>query len=595
MSLETGLPSLEALREELETGLAETFLAGAAGGLSPEEARAAARSVLAGEGGGELLASRFGDRPVGCLYGFDADSIQRWVFASERIPVARGASQTLSGINERFRRFPRDPHLRRRLPGVFGVVYSAGGGGVLLGNAGGPEERERRARQLRDWLEQGSSGLTFTTVALPLFAPDLLPAQASVALPTAGVAALHRFACFTGLPGALVRLQILLRREKEEKPRLLAERLAARPGTAARRCPSCGRRPPAPLPPRGDRWDECCSICRKLRRHGRAQQPSPAGEILTFADLARAGKGRRPYLGFVALDGNGMGGALQQAGSLLDLRVFSDATSQVYEEARRAAVEVLTPDFLAEGWDASRAHLSLLSGGDEITLVLPAAAALPAALCALESIEAGFDALCRPGGWLARALSGNPALLARLAGAGAAAGIVLARPQFPVRLLRGEADALQKRAKGACGPGGLRSALAWQLAGEGKEEEGGEWSLDSCRRLLHEAHAAGRHRVPGAAFQALLEERRREAAGLRALPPAARTEVLSWLSANFFRYQLARHDGLSAFWREVGEANGDGGEDGVQRWFAGGGGERLEDLVGLLGLGPPAVAGEATP
>jgi hypothetical protein len=127
------LPRLADLRAELERGLTAAILASASinapAGLDTREATEAARAVIAGRGLPEPLLPRFADRPVCALVSFDADRIQQWVFASQRVQVAKGASLTLDRLNQSVRERASE------IPGIYGVVYSAGGGGMLFAAA----------------------------------------------------------------------------------------------------------------------------------------------------------------------------------------------------------------------------------------------------------------------------------------------------------------------------------------------------------------------------------------------------------------------------------------------------------------------------
>jgi hypothetical protein len=319
------------------------------------------------------------------------------------------------------------------------------------------------------------------------------------------------------------------------------------------------------------------------------------GKPLTFSDFAEASSRRRKYLGFVAIDGNGMGGVVQGVRDLLQLRAFSEATTTIYENARRRIDGILSRGFLQTDWKPHEANLSLLSGGDEITLVLPAAAAPLAALEILREIEAGYDEQCRPGGLLHEAFTGEPDLLDRLRHAGAAAGVIAAQPQFPVRLLRHYANDLQKQAKQVCGPGAERSAIAWKLLTDSSPLPEGmtqvdnpeDYKLVTFEQTCREAAAAAEVGLPLSALWSVLGQCRREEETLQRLPEKDRRRVLALAAANFFRYQIARNDRLKEWWSRVRppkEADGGLHRDEVDTWFGRGGAGRLERLVDLLAL-----------
>lgn len=318
---------------------------------------------------------------------------------------------------------------------------------------------------------------------------------------------------------------------------------------------------------------------------------------ITFGELAERVPRRRQYLGYVAIDGNSMGATVQSIGDFLELRAFSEAVTEIYRHAHEKARAILA-SYLEDTKDPEECYLSLLSGGDEITLVLPAAAAPEVALEVLKTIQDGFDRATSDGGLLHAAFRDSPEILGRLRKAGAAAGVITAHANYPVRLLRRYANDLQKEAKRHCAALERRSGLAWLLLTdsspltEGVEEvaKSADLDLDSFERLLAEARAVRDEDLPSSALQALLSYYRHEENALESLG-GDRRPVLDLLGANFFRYQLARNKKLAAWWKAVQRIDpeigaGAEGSDAVAHWFQRGGGRRLEQLVDLLSLDP---------
>jgi hypothetical protein len=578
---------LNDVRQQLEASLTEALWRTCGDRIGRDLAEQTAADALAGREPSPEFRHRAGSQPVCAIVSFDADRIQGWVFASERVQVAKGASSTLEALNADIRTRARE------IPGICGIVYSAGGGGMLFADAS--RDLAEIEREVRQWFESRSHELTFTVTSVVLYAQDLAPSRAPEKLSVAGPGALDRFEVVDGVRGALVRLQVAVRRVKDAQPQFrLSAGLRTRTGTAVERCPSCNRRPPGRSPVLGDDPEYWCPWCRSLREAGRGQYERD-GHPMTFSDLAEASARGRRYLGFVAIDGNGMGNVVQGMRTFLQLRVFSDTTTRIYEHARHKVQEVLANGYLARGWTPEQAHLSLLSGGDEITLVLPASAAPVVALETLRDIEQGFERECVPGGALQEAFADAPDLLSSLKRAGAAAGIVAARPQFPVRLLRRYADDLQKTAKQACGPKLARSAVEWSLLNETaplfeetRRRPDSEMTLEAHARLLGEVRMAARQRVPLSAFWTVLAQCRKENESIASLSAEHRQEVLSLLAANFFRYQSARHDGLRAWWDSIRAEHKEPPEagDGIAAWFKAGGASRLERLLDLLTLQP---------
>ncbi len=590
------MKTLEDLRSDLTRGLAAALAASAGGRLQAREAETAAREVLAGRGLPPQVESLFpGDTPAAALVCFDADRIQSWVFGSERVPVAKGASLALERLNE------TASAMVGKVEGLHGVVYSAGGGGILLARGGGDGDLRRIEDEVRTRLESRSHELTFTVASLPLAAADLRPSALRAPLAGDGPGGLHRFEVVDGLQGALVRLLIRVRQAKDARPREggMTPRLEARPGSAAERCPSCGRRPPAKSPVEDDGPDTWCAWCLGLYRAHRDLSRGDAGasqrkDTPTFSDLAEASNRSRQYLAFIAIDGNAMGAIVQSLGTFLELAAFSHATTEIFGKARATVKSVLARGFLESNWDADHASLSLLSGGDEITFVLPSAAAPLVVVETLRAIETGFDAACAPGGLLHEAFSPSPDLLGQLRRCGAAAGLVLAHHHYPVRLLRLYANTLQKQAKRSK----ARSSVAWRLLTDSSplveaaasDQHEADLALDAFEDLLGDVRFAIRTEVPLAALRGIADQVRHEERSLASLSPAERDQALPPLAANFFRYQLARNESLSAWWsaRPRTAANGEEDGDGVARWFEAGGARRLERLLDLLALEPDA-------
>ncbi len=581
------LRSLDDIHRDLAEGLSRALVASAPRRLAEADAARAADAVLRGQGLPGDVAAVFGERPVCRLLCFDADRIQNWVFASERVQVAAGASFTLDELNRRARQ------AQREIPGALGTLYSAGGGGILF--AGAAEPAEHAVGTLRDWLEQRSHELTFTVLAEDLYVRDLVPGSEPRALGAGTTALGDRFLRVTGMQAALVRTQVRMQTMKDSHPRFQpAPSLAVRRGSRTERCPSCGRRERggAPL-----YWCDWCSGLRQtLLDRRRRQAFERQGKRLTFADLAQAVKRRRPYLGFIAIDGNAMGSLVQGMRSFVQLRAFSEATTGIYEAARRRGVEELAAGYLRDKWEPEDAHLSLLSGGDEITLVLPAAAAPPVTTTILRAVEAGFDEATAPGGLLHAAFRDEAPLLERLRRAGAAAGVITAHSHYPVRLLRRYAEELQKKhAKQACAAeNGPRSAVAWRLLTDAspltrslaRGPDLSELGLEAFEDLIAGARAARDSGVAASAFHGVLGNLRREERSLQCLAGAEKEQVLGLVCANYFRYQLARNRQLRRWWQQPGVAPVGGGGDGVARWLRAGGGRRLERLVELLSLEP---------
>jgi|GEM_PF-6494513 len=586
---------LDDLRARLITGLSRALRQSAGGQLGEEPARKGAAMVLDGYGLPEEVGQIFGDRPVCSLLCFDADAIQGWVFASERIQVVGGASMTLEHLNRDAR------EILAEIPEVCGEIYSAGGGGMFLAQAvEDPKAQAALAEKARRGLEEKTPGMTFAVFAHPLKASDLAASEEPREIPANPdlVPALRRFHLVDGVRGALVQAQVRMAEIKSARPRVFPTPVLRPPsGGIAPRCGSCGRRPPGKVG-RADLPENWCSWCQERRKYFRKHREDFEidGRPLTFADLAESVDRKRQYLAFLAIDGNAMGSVVRSLGTFLELAAFSAATTRVYEQARTVAEDTLAR-FLAEGKAPESAQLSLLSGGDEITLVLPAAAGPRVACAVLREVERGFSEETAPEGLLGRALARNPVALGQLQQAGASAGLLLAGSTYPVRLMRHYANALQKQAKtiSATGP---RSAIAWALLTESSplsemlDRPG--LPLAAFEGHLAEAEEAARKKVPLSALQAVLAQVRREGRTLEPLDEDDRPPVLAQLGANFFRYQLARNGRLQEWWEAI--AGGLPSEpDTVHHWFREGQGQELDRLLDLLSIDPQETVQEVAP
>ena len=621
------LESLSGIRMSLAAGLAEAFEASAGTRLSWDEALHAAHSAVDGHGLSPEVTAIFGKKPVAALVGFDADRIQGWVFASERIQVAAGASLLLEDLNkEACSHLASESEISRHL---CGLIYSAGGAGILLANA--RVVRDRGAEKdfctaIATVLEKKCPGLTFTVAAVPLYAWDLEKSGDGGTL-KAGPAGLDRFEVVTGLKGALTRLQVRIRERKDGQPKLRPSGLRREEKKLlATRCPSCGTRTPdnpasEGQEPTPENWCEWCKkVSRALRKSDRRFKDKD-GNPITFAGLAERIQQPRQYLGFLALDGNGLGRTSREIGSLVELCAFSQAVTAIYRRARRlgeqelkrfcdgenpeaSEVETSSGDGATAEGDAqeqsksSKAHLSLLTGGDEITLVLPAGAAPAVAHVVATAVEEGFELLTGSGGYLSRAFESNSKVLEDLRRSGSGVGLVLADSHFPVRFLRRYAGLLQKRAKEFCKAQGARSALSWELLTDGSPltEEPGErkrtddLTLEGLKQQLEDVVVARREGLGQSALHTVLRYRGTEELGLRSVAAAElREEVLAQLTANFFRYQLARNSQLAGWWQ--GTSKPDPSSRELVAWFRNGGGLKLDRLLDLMSLVPVHTSG----
>jgi hypothetical protein len=350
------------------------------------------------------VAPVLGQEPWLRLLAFDADRIGDYVFASSRPPIVLGGSRALEAINEEV----DSSRITNAWP-----IYSAGGGGLLV--QAESASATDAAKALAGLFESRThAGLSVTVVDLPVTVADLLPAAKG-----------------PGLPATLRRMAEQLRVRKDME--LPADDLLPAPDDPL--CDSCQQRAPAVQWEAADRSLQLCLACDARRKEGQSY-------ILgtDFQTIANCGFGAaRDGLCLLALDGNGMGELLEQLTTLAQVRAFSEATATVMQQARDRAVASVE----------EQACISLLSGGDEIVLVMPGGGAFEVADRILSDVAAGFAAM-RQDSVLVDVFRNNPAVLERLAATTVGIGMVIAPPKLPVRQLHAYAMALQKSAKRSC-------------------------------------------------------------------------------------------------------------------------------------------------
>lgn len=365
------------------------------------------------------------------LLAADTDRTQAYVFESARLPEIRGASWKLDDLNRQIEQMVNDAIQEAPSPPCQ-VVY-AGGGGLL---AIVPQSQaEVLARKIEALYPQETIMATITAAWRPI-----TEAMLEGGYPP------DQDAPF----GALVRWAgTWLRRRKESKP--VVPFIPALP--YAERCASCQQRP---ANPQTLSWTQgpLCDVCRTKRDfahrdywfaqvreavgHPEADAPRTLGEI------GRACRARTGYVGFIYLDGDGLGQVLETLPKAKDYTTFSEAVEKSARGAVFDALRRLSPvkvegdkEVREPGTGCVTIHpFEILTiGGDDVMLIVPADQAIPVAC----DISQGFETRMR------EQLSTSEANESyTLSG-----GIVMADDHNPVRFLRNLAEQLQDIAKAA--------------------------------------------------------------------------------------------------------------------------------------------------
>ena len=609
-----------ALRQAVHDALAETLTATDIE-LTDDDRTALAECLVAATKPEADLVARLGDRSLLRLVAFDADRIQEWVFASERIQVARGASATLENVDRQaLETLLANDDLRA--VGLRGVVYAAGGGGLVIATPTAPiADQERILREaLETTVNPKASGprLTFTCAAVDVTGV-MLETSKPRPLEDTGAGRLDRYRIVDGFSGVFARLRIALREKKDSGLGAFeaASEFVPLDGRALDRCPSCYRVPAGTTRIRADEasW---CDRCVELRKRDRSSSTSagnkdknPENSATTFVDVAESDRGRG-YLAYLAADGDDFGHRFESLRSLDQVMAFSVVVTDVFAAARADVAK-----FVERHTKKQSASASLLSGGDEIVFVLPADVAPAAAIVLTHAVERRLRALPGPDD---KSFPGPVAKALR--SATISTGLVIAPPTYPVALMRRDAAQLQRQAKRSPADRGPKpSTIAWTFLTDGAPRPTA--SGDHHVRLGETSVAAFEHKLAEVTLAMTLprtkEEARRnligpdvpksvlrpivalaereERAGLDAhgtatstLPPTARRTV-DRVVAGFFRYQLARSPELRRWWDQPA-VRGRRPAHAVEEWLGTGGRQRLASLLDWLSLAP--IAGPAT-
>jgi CRISPR/Cas system-associated protein Cas10 (large subunit of type III CRISPR-Cas system) len=343
---------------------------------------------------------------------FDTDRIKQYLFATNRLKEIRGGSALIADLDDK-----RKSNLERQY-GVKNVVYSAGGGAVVLV----PTEPE--AQTLIAEIERDFRAQTITASITGIYLQVDTTSQ--------------KFGA------EMTRAGRELRRAKAAKAELT--NLPVEP--YMRLCNSCGQHPATSRATDGsDDW--LCRACDKKREWGHEKRKGFFADFVQWTqsdvwqkislpeDLDAIGSVASPpgYVGFIALDGNHIGDLLDKPATIAAYRAFSNGLwsltrEQTFEALRR----------YGQPRDGVAPFEIVLIGGDDVLLITAADIALEIALGIAEGFEKQSPArVLKPAG-----LSGEREKLTM------AGGVVLAHADFPIPAMHALAEALQKSAKRLC-------------------------------------------------------------------------------------------------------------------------------------------------
>ncbi len=328
----------------------------------------------------------FGTEPL-ALVGFDTPGIQTYLLKVRRPVDLFGGSWLVQAFTDKN---PQEPFPDRPLQvslyqhlhdGALAipaeaVIYAGGGGGLLLLAA---FEEEPVAKRLREILNHHTAGdLETVATVLPIWPEDL------------DRESLSRRVSEHQLPRALKlapqassyasTLEVLKRQQARD--RSATEQLA--PGIPQEqylnRCRACGTRVGTDRRPQSDpaERDPICAGC-EFRRDLGARLKEELEQVKDFAELV--GGWEKPQLAVIYADGANVGQAFAAVRSLEEHRELSRAVDRAMEDARKVAIQRIQdrsqhlPAGPEDAGPLRERYQTLLAGGDDLVLVLPAALA----------------------------------------------------------------------------------------------------------------------------------------------------------------------------------------------------------------------------
>lgn len=411
-----------------------------------------------------------GDDPPLALVAFDTPGIQDYIFKVRRPVDIYSGSQLVAKFTDPTADDSVFSHLRKAGISEDAVIYAGGGGGLVLVPAHLAEKAQTTLRRILHDATEGD--LASAVATLKIRRKDLDPGPVK-ALSGGVLAELFEAQPASPYAATIAAVTALLARERSRLTSLAPSIPSDRQDD---RCSACGGR----LATKDDRAREgdLCSPCGQRRKHGGIEKRLEE-QARTFEDLVE-GTGSK-MMAVIYADGANLGAAFQKLGSMAQHRALSRIVEHAFREGEKRAREAVP---LPVDERARLRFQTPLCGGDDLVLVLPAMAALPAVRALVPEIEKHFDFTQDPR--LREAFEKPGGLRTAIERFGVGVGIAIADHHFPMRFLLGHAKELLRSAKHKIRESGCRSAVDFMVLTSGNPLSG---SLRDLRRQRYRVEA----------------------------------------------------------------------------------------------------------
>ncbi len=465
-----------------------------------------------------LAAARHRVGSSATLLAYDANAIQAFLAASDRLHAMRGASALVKAF---------DGRALTVVPGA--GLFGGGGRGLLLLK---PEEVEATAARLVEDYRATTFGGALAVATATLAGDEAASLR-------------------------LLRARLDVAKDAAPPP---ASTLVERPDDHSR-CQDCHTRPvDHPRQPRRDETVAICTRCRDLYAEGVRVAGDEDERGLTFEDLTVQGvRGVGNRIATLSADGNEMGRLFGGLETLEAQALASEAVARIFAGAVGAAQAAADAAYVKEQ-TKPRGQVTPVAGGDDIRAFVGPEVALPYVEALVERLEADLD-------HAGDRLDLPEAAADAFAHIGLGGGLLVAPFGLPARRLLDLAHGLEREAKKKCGAGAARSGFRVAFLRSGDELSGGDdrRTAERARELAKADRAQDRRSevlvhsgaVPDGArpWRQTLDRAR----ALAKVPRAQRSvlrqrdamEPGEWL--NLFRYQVARNEEWRRYYAAVGD------------------------------------------